>query len=547
MEFKNVKINYLNIFLFLLIFLFGVYLRVVGINKPEGLWYDEMNTYFIAKQSFPFGIMQNLLERDLHFPFYYMLLHVWMNIFGNSDVALRFLSVLFGILTLPTAYFVGKELNGPKLGFITLLMFSINSGLIYYSQEVRFYFLIAFLATLSILFLVKIKTKPTKLCFLGLIISNVLIMYTWTIGCIFIFIEIVMFLAYLIYTKREIKDFIVSGIIMLVLCLPIIPLLIYFSIKNSQLLFNYFDYYKFDFYRVLSVIEGISGSLAPRSVINVIDSKSYLILISTMIFFLFIIKSITQRKILLTLFLIGLIPFLLELIFSMLGKFSLIYCHIIFSVPFFIIVASCALFNFKNKFIFLILLIAYLFINLIYTNFSFEGVNSIKNADGLNFVSKELNSLHATKQDVLLLIPFGGYLTIKYDYKAKVVPLCLNDYSLNSGEALGYVFDSEFVSSLNKDNIYSKLKSFVYSPLPTLHFENFIQNEMLDKVPLNRYAFVVVIDYGTLSYSKDHMIDSIMDKITKDTFYILNKDKKYVLDRLTYLGCWSFFTFKRIR
>lgn len=545
--FKNIKINSFYLLLFSILIL-GICLRLLGLNKPEGLWYDEINTYFIAKQSFPLGILHALIQRDLHFPLYYLLLHIWMNLFGDSDLTLRLLSVLFGVLTLPVAYLIGRELDGKKGGLLTLLLFGINSGLIFYSQEVRFYSALVFFCTLAALFLIRIDKNQSKLNYAGLIISNLLIIYISTIGCIFVFIEMLIFMLYLISTGKKLKSFFIANLILLILSIPVIPLLFIFSIKHSQLLFNYFDYYKIDSDGLLYIIDNIGSPLAPRYAMNTNGLIGCLISVSTFIFFLLIIKAITKRKIVLTLFLIGLIPFLLELIFAIQNKFALTYCHAIFSIPFLIIAASYGFFEFKKRTVSLVLIIIYLTINLTYILFNPQSVCYIKKQDGFNIIARELNSIKANNQDILFLIPFGGYLGIKYDYKAKVVPLSLNDYSLNNGDSFKYIFDDNFIHSLNKDNVYYKLKPFVNSKQPTDIFNKFFQDEVLGKIPVNRYLYIAIVNYGILNFDKKHMIDDIRGKITKDTLYIIKKDKNMSLVSMKVVedGC-AFFVFKRVK
>lgn len=543
--FKKFKLNSFHI-LILCVFLLGVFLRVLGIDKPEGLWYDEINTYFIAKQSFPMGILHTLIQRDLHFPLYYMLLHLWMDIFGNSDIALRLLSVLFGILTLPVAYLIGYELNNKKGGLLTLLFFSVNSGLIFYSQEVRFYSALVLFCTLVALFLIKIDKNPSKSNFAGLILANLLIIYTSTIGCVFVFIEMIIFLIYLISMGKKLKSFFIANLILLILSTPIMPLLVILSAAKSKLLFDYFEYYKFSADLFVNIIDNIGGPLAPRygnvtnNVINCCIS------ISTFIFLLFIIKGITKRKLTLTLFLIGLIPFILELVLAMQGKFALVYCHAIFIVPFFVIASSFGFFEFKQKITAFILLTIYLAINLTYTLFSSQSVCFIKKPDGYNVIATKLNSLHATNQDMLFITPNGGYSAIKYDYKAKVIPMSLNDYSFNSGDTFKYIFDDNFVKTLNKKNVYYKLKPFVYSKQPTAIFNKFFQHEVIEKIPIGRYLYIS-ITYETLKYSKEHLMGGLTDKISNDIFYILNKDKKMTLVSLRNIRGCLFFAFKRVK
>lgn len=544
--FKRFKLNSFHILL-LCVLLLGIFLRFLGIDKPEGLWYDEINTYFIAKQSFPMGILHTLIERDLHFPLYYWILHIWMNLFGDSDVILRLFSAIFGILTLPIAYLIGRELNGKKGGLLTLLLFSINSGLIYYAQEVRFYSVLAFFCTLVALFLIKVDKNPSKLNYAGLIISNLLIIYTSTIGCVFVFIEMLIFLIYLISTGKKLKSFFIANLIMLIFSIPILPLLIIFSNVKSKLLFDYFDYYKFNIVLFSNIIDSIGGPLAPRYSFITNKIINFFISISTFIFFFAIIKSITKRKIILALFFIGLIPFILELILAIHDKFAFVYCHAIFSIPFFIIAASCGFCEFKKNTYAIALILIYSTINLTFTLFSHQSVCFIKRLDGFRVIETGLKSFHATNQDSLIIIPFGGYLGIKYDYKAKVVPFSLNDYSYNSGDTFKCIFDDDFIKSLNKENVYYKLKPFVYSKKPTKIFTEYMQNNVLNKVLPNRYLYITVINYSALKYSKEHILGNLTDKITKDIFYIMRHNKNLTLVNIKVIDGCTFFVYKKIK
>ena len=111
-----------------LIFLFGLFLRIIYLNEPNGYWYDEELTYSISKSSFPFGIMHRLLTEDYHAPLYYFMLHFWLKLFDGNDFLVRFLSVLPGIFLIPAGYLIGKELSSRKTGIITAFLLSINSS-----------------------------------------------------------------------------------------------------------------------------------------------------------------------------------------------------------------------------------------------------------------------------------------------------------------------------------------------------------------------------------------------------------------------------------
>src|SRR4051794_18591684 len=111
-------LNFLKSPLVILMLVFGLslFLRLININKGGGLWDDEMISFYEAKQSFPFGILNMLYQGNSHVPLYFFLLHFWIKFFGQSDTILRLLSVLFGTLTVLACYLVGKELSSRKTG-----------------------------------------------------------------------------------------------------------------------------------------------------------------------------------------------------------------------------------------------------------------------------------------------------------------------------------------------------------------------------------------------------------------------------------------------
>ena len=100
---------------FWLILAIAVIFRVTCIDKVNGLWYDELTMYNEAVKPTFLQVLFFSLRDDVHFPLYQILLHYWGQIFSFSDVALRSFSVVLGILTVITGYFIGKSLNSRAL------------------------------------------------------------------------------------------------------------------------------------------------------------------------------------------------------------------------------------------------------------------------------------------------------------------------------------------------------------------------------------------------------------------------------------------------
>lgn len=201
LEKKDIK--FLNIGILIFIVFISVLFRTLCLNKPDGLWYDETVSYQEAIKPGIQAITAYTLQTDVHLPFYPILLHYWGLIFSFSDIALRAFSVFFGTLTVLIGFFVGKSYNDFKNGLIFSGFLAINSFLIYYSQEVRQYSLLAFVATfflLSNIFLIKKKNKESLLL---LILSSILLLSANMISFIFVYAQFFVNYIYFKFFQKE--------------------------------------------------------------------------------------------------------------------------------------------------------------------------------------------------------------------------------------------------------------------------------------------------------------------------------------------------------
>ncbi|HET8565333.1 MAG TPA: glycosyltransferase family 39 protein [Solirubrobacterales bacterium] len=83
-------------------------------------------------------------------PLYYALAWVWTQITGTGPWGLRSLSALAGVLTIPVAYLIGRELRGRRTGVLAAALVAVNPMLLWYSQEARAYALLSLFCALSL-------------------------------------------------------------------------------------------------------------------------------------------------------------------------------------------------------------------------------------------------------------------------------------------------------------------------------------------------------------------------------------------------------------
>jgi len=200
---------------FFIILLISSIFRLLCLDKVSGLWYDELVLYNQANLSGCIEIVKHVLSQDLNFPLYQIILHYWISIFGNSDFCLRFLSVIFGVLTCITAYFVSSD---KRTNLLCMSLFAVNSFLIYYSQDVKVYSLSVFFATLNLVSLIKIYEKNKG--YILWLISSVCLIFTYTTAFWYVILEIIIFS----YHKFS-KKFIYACGFLVIFLIPIIFLI----------------------------------------------------------------------------------------------------------------------------------------------------------------------------------------------------------------------------------------------------------------------------------------------------------------------------------
>jgi mannosyltransferase len=90
---------------------------------------------------------------------YYLMLHYWVGI-GESEFAVRSLSVLFSVTSIPLVYGIGRRLLGIHAAWVGALLFAVNSFVVRYAQEARGYSLVLCLACLSTYLFIRALEDP---------------------------------------------------------------------------------------------------------------------------------------------------------------------------------------------------------------------------------------------------------------------------------------------------------------------------------------------------------------------------------------------------
>lgn len=196
--------------LLLLIILIGAFLRFYDIGA-ESLWLDEAASIREAAMS-----IKGMVAHSNQPPLYFLILNLWIKLFGTGEAALRSLSAIFGIISLLLMYLIGSILFTRRIGLLACFLSAISSFHIRYSQEVRGYSLLLLLALVSYYFFIKIIKQNKKWHYICYLLASILLGYVHIFGLLIISSQVLFFILFWNkYRAQRVKFLSTIGIIIL--------------------------------------------------------------------------------------------------------------------------------------------------------------------------------------------------------------------------------------------------------------------------------------------------------------------------------------------
>ena len=160
----------------LLICLLGFALLVHDLDE-KSLWGDEAYTASVVAGDLESAI--RITAEEGYPPIYYVCMWIWTTYMGDSEFALRFLSVIFGMLSIAMLYPLGRKMTSKGVGLMAMGLMAISPFLVLHSRMARYYTLLLFLSLVSYWFFVQVlDVRGTVRSWVGYVVSSALGMYT---------------------------------------------------------------------------------------------------------------------------------------------------------------------------------------------------------------------------------------------------------------------------------------------------------------------------------------------------------------------------------
>ncbi len=146
-----------------------------------GFWIDEGLSVGIADR--PLLDIPGILRQDGSPPLYYLLLHGWMAVAGDSETAVHALSLVLALLCVPAGWWALRDSFVPRASWAAAILLALNPFLTSYAQEARMYALVVLLGTLTCGALLRafILGRATWRVPLGILLAALMYTHNWAL------------------------------------------------------------------------------------------------------------------------------------------------------------------------------------------------------------------------------------------------------------------------------------------------------------------------------------------------------------------------------
>ncbi|MCX7928130.1 MAG: glycosyltransferase family 39 protein [Patescibacteria group bacterium] len=339
----------------ILVFVIFVGLLLRLINIDQSLWLDEAIGALAARDYTYSGILDEFIKFDNHPPFYYIALKFWINLFGQSEIAIRSLSLVFGILTIYLTYQIArlfdevkKSVFGFSFPFLVAFLMSISQFAVYFSQEARMYQMAAFFAACVFYFFLLALKNDKKIYWFLFSLSSIVLLYTDYLPIFFLPVPFLILLFYKSKYKLLIKPYLISLAPVFFVGLLWLPTF-FEQVKNYQYLLSDFSQWK-----------SVAGGISPKEIsllwVKIIGGRIsfypkslyYGLVIAVSIPVFYVILRGALRKSLIPVYLWIVTPVLLCILASFFFP-AFNYFRFVFILPAVFILIAYGIVNLKNQ------------------------------------------------------------------------------------------------------------------------------------------------------------------------------------------------------
>ena len=165
--------------------------RAVSLNS-QGLWRDEVDQWRFALQSWS-DMVQNFIRAGWNGPLYSPMLRIWIALTGDSTYAMRYFSLLWGVLSVALMYTLARRMTGRKAAMWSALLMTLSPYMVWYAQEIKMYTWVPMLVLLALYALDRACEQPRWGWWVTVLVATSLAVYSHILAALLIPVEFVWF------------------------------------------------------------------------------------------------------------------------------------------------------------------------------------------------------------------------------------------------------------------------------------------------------------------------------------------------------------------
>ena len=191
----NLKKDNLKFILWCFFITFIGFLLRYHLFEEKNSWHDEWHSIYVSDPNISlhetlkryWGDKGDEFLTEFYPPLYLIILKYYFSVFGYIDDYGRFLSLIFGTLTIPLSIILSRKIGIKKEQiYIPSILVTFNLFLIWQSLEIRAHSILVFFSLLNILLFYKLLNKNNRLIKILYIMCSIFTLSLWPIsGTIF--------------------------------------------------------------------------------------------------------------------------------------------------------------------------------------------------------------------------------------------------------------------------------------------------------------------------------------------------------------------------
>ncbi|OQY14620.1 MAG: hypothetical protein B6I30_00135 [Desulfobacteraceae bacterium 4572_187] len=142
--------------------------------SSKSIWYDEACSISFAHQDPHLLFEHSYLFR----PLYFVMLKIWIFLWGHGEFSARLLSVFFSIFSIFPLYLIGNRLWDNKTSFFIVLLYALSPYRVMISQQIQYYSLFVLLGLMSMYWFIQIIYKSRNKPYGFYMLFSLLFLYT---------------------------------------------------------------------------------------------------------------------------------------------------------------------------------------------------------------------------------------------------------------------------------------------------------------------------------------------------------------------------------